>query len=197
VLADAAASGEQVVVVQVGAVEAACTEPGAIPYEVDATVPTATPTPECIRAATTPQYDPTTGLYEVPFFDATPVLVQDVGNHNFGAVPVHASQASGAFRAALVRAVDDERYDPKVEQPLPTPLCQATFPAATSPTTACGILSVTPLPATPTVPSEEPTLPTLPPVLPEESATPTPTPTESPTPTPTSTCTGLLCGVGL
>ena len=205
VLKDAARTGEQVVVAQVGVVEAECTEPGAIPLDVD--VPgeesplpgeigttEVTLTPECIRAATVPQVDPLTGIYEVPFFDATPVLVQDVGDGNFEAVPVHASQASGAFRAALVRDAADERWDPDVRQPVPTPACDLTVPLPT-PATACQILDVTPDPL-PTLPS--PTLPVEPPLPPEESSSPTPEPTESPTPTPSPTCTlpPLLCGVG-
>ena len=188
VLADAAESGEQVVLVQVGAVQADCTEPGAIPYVTAIQQPTLSP--ECIRAATAPQLNPLTGLYEVPFFDATPVLVQDIGDHNFAAVPVHASQASGAFRAALVRDSADERWDPDVRQPKPTPFCNATIPLPT-PATACDILDVTPSPVTtPTVP-----VPTLPPVL-SPSPTPTPTATPTPTPTPSPTClVPLLCGL--
>ncbi len=49
-----------------------------------------------------------TGVYPVPFFDVTPVLLRDLGNGNFTALPVHAAQASGAFRATLVRS--DDRY---------------------------------------------------------------------------------------
>lgn len=200
VLADAAESNEEVIVVQVGAVEADCTEPGAIEYRVTVNTVDPTLTPECIRAATAPQYNPLTGLYEVPFFDVTPVLVQDVGDSNFEAVPVHASQAAGAFRAALVRDTADERYDPDVRQPKPTSACDATVPLPT-PATACEILSVSPSPL-PTVPL--PTLsptPTVPPVT--LSPTPTlplptlsPSPTASPTPTPTPTCKLLppLCG---
>lgn len=193
VLADAAESGEQVVVVQVGAVEAACTEPGAIPYVT--AIPEPTLSPACIRAATAPQYNPLNGLYEVPFFDATPVLVQDVGEHNFAAVPVHASQAAGAFRAALVRDKDNERYDPDVRQPKPTPVCDLTVPLPT-PSTACEILDVTP---SPSLPVPTPTLPTLSP-LPTELPTtlpplPTIDPTLVPTPTPSPTClVALLCG---
>ena len=52
-----------------------------------------------------------TGLYDIPFLDVTPVMVKDIGNGNFAAVPVHALQASGAFRASLVRSTD-ERYAP-------------------------------------------------------------------------------------
>lgn len=187
VLADAAATGEQVVVLQVGAVAADCTEPGAIPYEPALPAPTATP--DCIRAATTPQVNPLTGVYEVPFFDATPVIVQDVENGNFAAVPVHASQASGAFRASLVRDTADERWDPDVKQPVPTPFCHATIPAPT-PTTACAILSVTPDPVA--TPTPSPPLPTLPTPT-SASASPTPTPTPTPTSMSTSTCL-VHCG---
>ena len=185
VLASAAENGEQVLVVQVGAVEAACTEPGAIPYAPD--VPETTPTPDCIRAATAPRLDPLTGIYEVPFFDVTPVLVQDVGDANYAAVPVHATQAAGAFRASLVRAVDDERWDPDVRQPRPTAACDVTVPLAT-PSTACAILDVT----APPVPTATPTLPIATPTLP---SSPSPTlPLPSPTlPLPSPTCL-LLCG---
>ena len=179
VLADAAETGDQVIVVQVGAVSDGCTEPGAIEYAPP--VPSPSPTPECIRAATTPHFDPTTGLYEVPFFDVTPVIVQDIGDGNYAAVPVHATQASGAFRGALVRAAGNERYDPTLERPRPTPLCDATVPAP-APATACDILSASPDPVpTPTLP-----LPTLPVVVPTSS---------SPTPMPSPTCV-LLCGLG-
>ena len=51
-----------------------------------------------------------TGLYDVPIFDVTPTMVKDIGNNNFLAVPAHASQANGAFRASLVRS--DSRYVP-------------------------------------------------------------------------------------
>lgn len=187
VMADAAETGEQVVVVQVGAVQTECTEPGAIAYDIAVATPTATP--ECIRAATTPQYDPTTGLYEVPFFDATPVLVQDIGDGNYAAVPVHASQASGAFRAALVRATDNERYDPDVRQPVPTSACGLTAIPTPSPSTVCDILSITPSPSLP-VSTELPTLsPSPSPSLPVETPSLTPLPTLSPT------CV-LLCGGG-
>ena len=53
-----------------------------------------------------------TGLYDVPLFDVTPTMVKDIGNNNFLAVPVHASQANGAFRASLVRASTDSRWIP-------------------------------------------------------------------------------------
>ncbi|HEU0132663.1 MAG TPA: pilus assembly protein TadG-related protein [Mycobacteriales bacterium] len=205
VLAAAAASGEPVIAVQVGTVRADCTEPGAIRVRRHrvATAPTPTLTDECVRAATTPQYNPLTGLYEVPFFDATPVLVQDVGSKNYEAVPVHASQASGAFRGGLVRDRDHDRYDPDVRQPTPTPICNATLPTGS---TACGILSVSPSPlptATVVVSTPPPVSPTptpsplvtvtVPVTLPV--ATPTPTLTTSPLPTVTVSpiCIGLGC----
>jgi hypothetical protein len=197
VLAAASQSGEEVLAVQVGAVRTACTDPGAIPA-----IPTATGTQNCLRVATTPTLNTLTGLYEVPFFDVTPVLVQDVGNGNFESVPVHSSQASGAFRGGLVRDAADDRYDPDVRQPRPTPTCQAAVPAPT-PTTACAVLSYSPSPL-PTVsppsvslPVSPPptTLPTLPlPTSVSPTPTPTPTPTATPTPTPSPTlCVGLLC----
>lgn len=198
VLANAAADGEAVIAIQVGAVRAACTEPGAIPLSPDTPAPSAGP--QCIRAATTPRLDPATGLYEVPFFDATPVLVQDVGNHNYEAVPVHASQASGAFRASLVRSTDDERFDPKLSETPAPPICKQPVLPSPSPLTACGILSISPTPPslTPlptTLPPTVPPVPTTPPpVLPTSSSpTPTPTPTPTKTPTPTPTCL-ILCG---
>jgi hypothetical protein len=184
VMEQAASSGEQILVVQVGAVQANCNEVGAIDVS-----PVVTGAPECIRTATTPQVNPLTGVYEVPFFDVTPALVQDIGHHDFEAVPLHASQASGAFRGGLVRDKNDTRYDPDVRQPVPVPQCTASALSS-----ACQILSVTPSPVVlPTLPTPTPTpsLPTLPPVLP----TPTPTPTPTPSPTPSPTCTGLLCVV--
>jgi hypothetical protein len=157
VLAAAAESGEQVVLVQVGTVEADCAEAGAI--EVDSPVAGA---PECVRAATTPQVNPLTGVYEVPFFDVTPALVQDLGDGNFATVPLHATQAAGAFRGGLVRAPGDTRYDPKVEPPTPTPQCDVTVLPAPTPSTACDILSVTPSPVTTPQPSATTVVPTLP-----------------------------------
>lgn len=206
VLAAAAASGEEVVVVQVGAVRTACTAAGAVQG-----IPTPSPTDGCVHAATTPRYDALTGTYEVPFFDATPVLVQDVGGKNFEVVPVHASQASGAFRSGLVRDPANERYDPDVRQPVPTPACLKTLPAPT-PTTACDVLSYSPSPlptvsppvsvdpssppptVNPTLPTVDPTiLPTVPlPTVPTTSSSPPPT-SSSPTPTPTSSCSKLVC----
>lgn len=185
VLADAADTGEQVLVVQVGAVEADCSEPGAIPYAP--AVPSLTPTPDCIRAATTPQVNPLTGVYEVPFFDATPVLVQDIDDGNYAAVPVHASQASGAFRAALVRDPDDERYDPFVRMPVPTAVCDVTVLPTPTPATACDILDITPSPVSTATPTPSLPVPTPSVPLPTSSS-----PTPSPTPTPTCL---ILCGV--
>jgi hypothetical protein len=194
VMEQAAASGEQILVVQVGAIRTACTAPGAIPA-----IPTVNPDDACIAAATSPRVDPTSGLYEVPFFDVTPALVQDVGGGNFQTVPLHASQAAGAFRGGLVRDAADDRYDPDVRQPLPTPQCDLSIPAPT-PTTACEVLSYSPMPL-PTLPSPPPppTLPppppppTLPlPASPTPTPTPTPTATHTPTPTPSPTCR-LLC----
>lgn len=186
VLADAAATGEQVLLVQVGAVEAACTEPGAIP-----TPPNVAGAPACIRAATAPQLNPLTGVYEVPFFDVTPALVQDIGDANYTAVPLHATQAAGAFRAGLVRAETDSRYDPSVAPPMPTAACGATIPLPT-PATACEILSVTPSPVPlPTV-SATTLLPTLDPsVVPtlDPSVVPTIDPSVIPSVPPTVTVT--------
>jgi hypothetical protein len=102
VLSQAAASGDAVQLVQVGAMP--CT--GAT---------TAAAALSCVTAAplqtTASALSKLTGLYDVPFLDVTPVLIRDVGNGNFMAVPVHATQASGAFRAALVRS-SNERYAP-------------------------------------------------------------------------------------
>lgn len=179
VLADAAATGEQVVLVQVGAVEAACTEPGAI-----TTPPNVEGAPACIRAATTPQVNPLTGVYEVPFFDVTPALVQDIGNANYTAVPLHATQAAGAFRAGLVRAETDTRYDPSVAPPTPTSACDATLPVLPTPSTACQILAITPSPVTLPTPSATTILPTLDPsIVPtlDPSIVPTINPTVIPT----------------
>ena len=53
-----------------------------------------------------------TGLYDVPLLDVTPTMIKDIGNGNYVAVPVHASQANGAFRATLVRSSADSRYAP-------------------------------------------------------------------------------------
>jgi hypothetical protein len=206
VLKDAAATGDQVIVVQVGAVKAACTEPGAIH-----TVRGLLRSDDCVRAATSPTYHPSTGLYEVPFFDVTPVLVQDVGNHNYEAVPVHASQAAGAFRGGLLRSSDNERYDPALVRPAPTPACAATVPGP-SPETACDVLSYSPSPlptvsATTLVPTTVPPTPTPSPTPPTVSPSPSlsPLPTVSPSPSlsplPTLSpskvpCVGPLCPHG-
>jgi hypothetical protein len=202
-LKDAAQTGDQVVVVQVGAVKAACTEPGAIH-----TVRSLLRSDDCVRAATSPTYHPSTGLYEVPFFDVTPVLVQDVGNHNYEAVPVHASQAAGAFRGGLVRSATNERYDPELVRPAPSPACAATVPGP-EPETACDVLSWSPSPlptvsATTLVPTTAPptTVPPAPSPSPSLSPLPTlsPSPSLSPLPTlspkPTLPCVGPLCPHG-
>jgi len=187
VLAEAASTGEQVMLVQVGTVKAACTDPGAIHL-----VQMVAGAPQCVRAATAPQVNPLTGLYEVPFFDVTPAIVQDIGDANYAAVPLHTTQAAGAFRAGLVRDRSNSRYDPAVRQATPTPACDVSVPAPT-PTTACKILSITPSPVVTPSPTPLPTIvpTTLPPVLP--TATPTlplptsavPTVTKLPTPLPT------------
>jgi hypothetical protein len=102
VLSQAAASGDPVQLVQVG-------------VQPCSTATTAASALSCVTAA--PQQtaasalNKATGLYDVPFLDVTPAVVRDIGNGNYLAVPVHASQASGAFRAALVRSTD-ERYAP-------------------------------------------------------------------------------------
>jgi hypothetical protein len=204
VLKDAAETGDQVVVVQVGIVQAACTEPGAIH-----TVRGLLRSDDCVRAATSPTYHPSTGVYEVPFFDVTPVLVQDVGNHNYEAVPVHASQAAGAFRGGLVRSSTNERYDPALLRPVPSPACSATVPGP-EPETACDVLSYSPSPlptvsATTAVPTTVPPTPTptvslpLPTLLPSPtlSASPTVTPSPTLTPTPSLPCIGPLCPHGV
>jgi hypothetical protein len=193
VLADAAKTGEQVMLVQVGVVKTQCTELGAI-----AVTPTVAGAPDCVRAATRPQVNPLTGVYEVPFFDVTPALVQDVGNANYAAVPLHATQAAGAFRGGLVRDRSNSRYDPDVRQPRPTPVCAVTLPATGS--TACQILSVSPSPSLTTPPLPLPTtvvpLPTVLPTLPVPTTTlptvPLPTVTTSPLPTVKITLPGGL-----
>jgi hypothetical protein len=102
VLKNAASTGDTVTLIQVGVQSCA-----------GATNATAALT--CVTAAV-PQGAATalnklTGLYDIPLLDVTPVMVKDIGNGNFAAVPVHALQASGAFRASLVRS-SDERYAP-------------------------------------------------------------------------------------
>jgi hypothetical protein len=186
ILGAAAESGEQVLLVQVGTVAADCTEAGAI--RVTQVVSGA---PPCVRAATTPQVNRITGAYEVPFFDVTPALVQDLGDANYAAVPLHATQAAGAFRGGLVRAGGDTRYDPVVTPPTPTPLCSVTLPAGPTPSTACRILSITPTPVTtPTVPLPTSPLPTLPlptTLVPTVPTTPLPTSPLPTLPVPTTT----------
>jgi hypothetical protein len=102
VLSQAAAAGEPVSIVQVGAQSCpgALSAAGALSTVCAAGLQT-----------TASALSKLTGLYDVPFLDVTQVMIRDVGNGNFMAVPVHATQASGAFRAALVRS-SDERYAP-------------------------------------------------------------------------------------
>ncbi len=99
----AAASGDPVHLIQVAA------QPCAAPV-VNDTV--ATDAFTCVQGVGTGAAADTlgrvTGVYPVPFFDVTPVLLRDLGDGNFTALPVHAAQASGAFRATLVRS--DDRY---------------------------------------------------------------------------------------
>lgn len=95
----AAASGDPVQLIQVGAQPCAGSN-------------TATDAFTCVQSvaggAAADTLGRVTGVYPVPFFDVTPVLLQDLGDGNFTALPVHAAQASGAFRATLVRS--DDRY---------------------------------------------------------------------------------------
>jgi hypothetical protein len=102
VLKQAAASGDPTMLVQVGALPCAGATSAAAALSCVALAPAQTAASALSKA---------TGLYDVPFFDVTPVMIRDVGNGNFAAVPVHATQASGAFRASLVRSTD-ERYAP-------------------------------------------------------------------------------------
>ncbi len=100
IFAAAAAAGEPVNLIQVGA--KACT--GAT---------SAASAFSCVQAATGAAagvVENLTGVYDVPFFDVTPVLLEDVGRGNYRALPVHATQAAGAFRANLIRSANDSRY---------------------------------------------------------------------------------------
>lgn len=63
----------------------------------------------CIAPALGTAASTVTGLYDVPFLDVTPVIVNQVANGNFQGVPVSATQASGAFRSVLVRSSTDDR----------------------------------------------------------------------------------------
>ena len=102
VLKNAAATGDTVQLIQVGVQSCAgATSAVAALSCVAAAVP----------AGAATALNKVTGLYDIPFLDVTPVMVRDIGNGNFAAVPVHATQASGAFRASLVRSTD-ERYAP-------------------------------------------------------------------------------------
>ncbi len=100
IFAAAAAAGEPVNLIQVGA--KACT--GAT---------SAASAFSCVQAATGAAagvVEKVTGVYDVPFFDVTPVLLKDLSNGNYRALPVHATQAAGAFRANLIRSANDSRY---------------------------------------------------------------------------------------
>jgi Flp pilus assembly protein TadG len=102
VLKNAAATGDTVMAVQVGVQSCA----GAVSAAAALSCVTA-----AVPAGAASVLNKLTGLYDIPFLDVTPVMVKDIGNGNFAAVPVHATQANGAFRAALVRSTD-ERYAP-------------------------------------------------------------------------------------
>jgi hypothetical protein len=96
----AAAAGEPVQLIQVGAKACAGATSAASAFS-------------CVQAATGAAagvVEQVTGVYDVPFFDVTPVLLEDVGNGNYRALPVHATQAAGAFRANLIRSANDSRY---------------------------------------------------------------------------------------
>ncbi|MCU1622280.1 MAG: hypothetical protein JWL79_1125 [Frankiales bacterium] len=106
VLRQAAADGEPVNLIQMGVTSCA----GALSTAAALS---------CVQAATgavsgaaAAAAGAVTGLYDVPLLDVTPAMVKDVGNGNYAAVPVHASQANGAFRATLVRSSADSRYAP-------------------------------------------------------------------------------------
>lgn len=105
VLANAAATGDPVDLVQVGVVPCATATTAADPLSTG-----------CLQAAgaqgAASAVSKLTGLYDVPLLDVTPALVRSVGNGNYMAVPVEAAQASGAFRAGLIRSTTDERYAP-------------------------------------------------------------------------------------
>ena len=141
VLADAAKSGEAIQLIQVGAVPC----PGA---NFDPT----TQTFDCLQAATGSAAQTVTGLYDVPFFDVAPVVIKDVGGGNYQAIPVHATQAEGAFRASLVRDASDTRYDPSLpinQNPATqSPCAQAPAPQQTVLPTSVPTQSV-PTPAVP------------------------------------------------
>jgi len=109
VLAAAAQEGDPIIAVQVGvmACNGAANATAALSC-VQAALPQAPGSPAATAAATLGK---ATGLYDVPFLDVTPMMIRDIGSGNFMAVPVHASQANGAFRAGLVRSTD-ERYAP-------------------------------------------------------------------------------------
>ncbi len=100
IFAAAAAAGEPVNLIQVGAKACAGATSAASAFS-------------CVQAATgavAGVVEKVTGIYDVPFFDVTPVLLKDLGNGNYRALPVHATQAAGAFRANLIRSANDSRY---------------------------------------------------------------------------------------
>jgi Flp pilus assembly protein TadG len=103
VLAQAAKSGEPVTVIQVGVTN--CATP--VPTSALAAL-------SCVQAATGSGaagiLSNVTGLYDVPFLDVTPTVIRDVGNGNYQAIPVHGTQANGAFRATLIRSTTDSRF---------------------------------------------------------------------------------------
>lgn len=107
VLADAAKAGEPITIVQIGMQP--CDSLGAV-------VASAVNSLTCMQAAlgnkAVSAINTVTGLYDIPVLDVTPAVVRDVGNGNYEAVPVHATQANGAFRATLVRGTADNRYVP-------------------------------------------------------------------------------------
>jgi hypothetical protein len=102
VLTDAAASGDPVQIVQVGVRNCAGDSQALAIYT------------SCIAPALGTITSTVTGLYDVPFLDVTPALIRPVTGSpgDFQALPVAASQASGAFRSILVRGSSDDRYLP-------------------------------------------------------------------------------------
>jgi hypothetical protein len=146
VFKDASDSGDPIQLIQVGVVPC----------------PNATFDPvtgfSCLQAATGSTLSDVTGLYPVPLFDVTPVVVKDVGGGNYQAVPVHATQAEGAFRAVLVRGADDatNRYDPSL--PIDTnPAAGATCDPLSSLPVCQSVASPSPSASLPPLPIPTPT----------------------------------------
>lgn len=104
IMAQAAADQEPVTLIQLGVTS--CT--GAL-MTVDA-LSCVQLAPGTLTGAAAAAAGAVTGLYDVPILDVAPAMVRDIGNNNFLAVPVHASQANGAFRASLVRSSLDKRW---------------------------------------------------------------------------------------